>query len=146
MAPVTYLGFDYGSKHIGVAVGGTGSGLAQPVGTVSSKNTRVDWPGIDRLLREWQPAALVVGLPLNMDDSENAMTREARRFGEALRQRYNLPVHWVDERLTSVTARQALTEAGVAPKRLKQHVDRLAAQTILQAFLDEAGRPTRETS
>lgn len=135
------LGFDYGEKHIGVAVGYPDTGLAQPLTHIAVRNRQPDWDRITRLIDEWQPGALVVGLPLNMDDSENAMTLAARRFGNQLHGRYNLPVHMVDERLTSVSARNALLEGGV---RLtfanKSKVDRLAAQVILQAFLDEQRR------
>lgn len=133
----TYLGFDFGKKHIGVAVGRSASRLAQALDTVAAVNEHPDWIHITRLIEEWRPCALVVGLPLNMDDSENDMTRAAKKFGNRLRSRYNLPVHMVDERLTSVTAKNVLVEAGIPSKRHKSKLDRLAAQTILQAFLDE---------
>jgi putative holliday junction resolvase len=140
----TYLGFDYGTKHIGIAVGGTVSGSAQPLGTASVHRGIPEWDLIDRLIREWRPHALVVGQPLNMDDSENAMTRSARKFGHRLQARYNLPVHWVDERLTSVDAKNTLVEARVPWKQRKTRTDKLAAQTILQAYLDEQRRPELE--
>lgn len=133
----TYLGFDFGKKNIGVAVGRAESKLAQAIDTVAAHNHRPDWEHITRLIEEWRPCALVVGLPLNMDDSENEMTRAAKRFGNRLHGRYNLPVHMVDERLTSVIARNTLVEAGIPVKRHKLKLDKLAAQTILQAFLDE---------
>jgi putative holliday junction resolvase len=79
-----------------------------------------------------------------MDDSENAMTRSARKFGHRLQARYNLPVHWVDERLTSVDAKNTLVEARVPWKQRKTRTDKLAAQTILQAYLDEQRRPELE--
>lgn len=133
----TYLAFDYGSKQIGVAVGGRHSGLAQTLANVQVGRGGPDWAHISRLIAEWRPDALVVGLPLNMDDSENAMTAAARKFGNRLQGRYNLPVHMVDERLTSVDAKNALVEAGVRFTRRKARVDQLAAQAILQAFLNE---------
>ncbi len=136
MKASTYLGFDFGRKHIGVAVGRSASRLAQALVTVSARNETPDWDRITRLIEEWQPCALVVGLPLNMDDTENDMTRAAKKFGNRLRARYNLPVHMVDERLTSVMAKHVLQEAGVPPKQHKSKLDKLAAQTILQAFLD----------
>ena len=140
----TFLGFDYGTKSLGVSVGSTGSGLAQPVTTTRIHHGVPDWPVLDRLVREWQPDALVVGLPLNMDDSENAMTRAARRFGQRLHARYNLPVQWVDERLTSVDAKNAMVEARVPWRQRKPRVDRLAAQAILQSYLDEIRVVTKE--
>ncbi|HEX7034247.1 MAG TPA: Holliday junction resolvase RuvX, partial [Pseudomonadales bacterium] len=131
----TFLGFDYGRKHTGVAVGSRHSGAAQPLTLLTARGREPDWPAIDRLIEEWRPEALVVGLPLNMDGSENPMTRAARAFGEALRARYNLPVHMVDERLSSRIATDMLLEAGVPLKRHKHQIDKRAAQTILQAFL-----------
>ena len=140
----TYLGFDYGTKTIGIAVGSTGSGLAEPLATAPVRRGTPDWSAVDRLVATWQPAALVVGLPLNMDDSENEMTRAARRFGHRRQGRYNLPVHWVDERLTSVDAKNAMVEARVPWKQRKARVDKLAAQAILQAYLDESRFTTKE--
>jgi putative Holliday junction resolvase len=137
----TYLGFDYGKKHIGVAVGHGESRMAHALTTVGAQQERPDWDHISRLIEEWRPTALVVGLPLNMDDSENDMTRAAKKFGNRLQGRYNLPVHWVDERLTSVMAKTTLLEAGMRYQRRAPNIDKLAAQAILQAFLDE--RDTR---
>jgi putative Holliday junction resolvase len=135
-----FLGFDYGGKYIGVAVGSTASGLAQPAATVRVSASRApDWGEITRLVNDWRPHALVVGLPLNMDGSEQRMTRAARAFGDRLRERYNLPVHMVDERLTTRAAKDVLYAAGIAGTRHKQHLDKVAAQTILQSFLDGQG-------
>jgi len=137
----TYLGFDYGSKHLGIAVGSTATGAARPLDTVAVRQGLPDWPALDRHIKEWQPGALIVGLPLNMDGSDNDMTRAARKFGQRLHARYNLPVHMVDERLTSVDAKNALVEARVPWKHRKARVDKLAAQNILQAYLDESRHP-----
>ena len=144
MRAPTYLGFDYGTKHLGIAVGGSASGRAEALATLSVHQGIPDWSLLDRLITEWQPAALIVGLPLNMDDSENAMTRAARKFGYRLQGRYNLPVHLVDERLTSVDAKNTLVASHVPWKQRKAKVDKLAAQTILQAYLDEQRRPKLE--
>lgn len=133
----TFLGFDYGERHTGVAVGSTFSGMAQPVAVLAAKGGGPDWDAIDHLVAEWRPNGLVVGLPLNMDGSATRVTRAARAFGESLRARYNLPVHMADERLSSRAATDTLLEAGVPLKRHKHHIDKLAAQTILQAFLNE---------
>jgi len=139
-----FLGFDFGTKSLGIAVGSTATGRAEPLTAAAVRHGLPDWAVVDRLVQDWQPAALVVGLPLNMDDSENAMTRAARKFGQRLHARYNLPVHWVDERLTSVEAKNAMVEARVPWSRRKAKVDKLAAQTILQAYLDEGRDPKRE--
>lgn len=133
----TYLAFDYGEKYIGVAAGSRHSRLAEPVTTLRGSAKNPDWVRISRLIREWSPDALVVGLPLNMDGSDNPMTRAARAFGQRLKERYNLPVHMVDERLSTLVARDILNEAGVPMRRHKSRLDQVAAQTILQAFLNE---------
>lgn len=137
MTEGTLLGFDYGRKHTGVAVGSRRSGAARPLAVLGAHGNEPDWRGIGRLIEEWRPDALVVGLPLNMDGSENPMTRAARAFGAALQDRYNLPVHMVDERLSSRAATDMLLEAGVPLKRHKYEIDKRAAQTILQAFLND---------
>lgn len=140
MSTGTFLGFDFGKRHTGVAVGSRHSGTAQPLALLTAHGGGPDWEAIDRLVNEWQPQALVVGLPLNMDGSPNAMTRAARAFGDGLRARYNLPVHLVDERLSSRAATDMLLDAGVPLKRHKHQIDKRAAQTILQAFLNETPR------
>jgi len=133
-----YLGFDYGTKSIGVAVGQSETRLAQPLGHVRVRAGTPDWDTITQLIAEWRPDALVVGLPLNMDDSENALTQAATKFGNRLSGRYNLRVHFVDERLTSVMAKSALLEAGIPLKHAnKNKIDALSAQILLQAFLDD---------
>lgn len=128
------LGFDYGTKRIGIAVGQTLTGHASPLATVSARDGKPDWPAISRLIAEWRPAALVVGLPTHMDGGEHELTARARRFGNQLAGRYNLPVHTVDERLTSHEAEQMLKEAG---RSARQGVDPVAAQLILQTWLNE---------
>ncbi len=133
----TFLAFDYGEKYIGVAVGSSHSRQAEPLTTLRGSAKNPDWARLSRLIAEWQPAALVVGQPLNMDGSTNPMTRAARVFGQRLKDRYNLPVHMVDERLSTLAAREILNEAGVPMRRHKTQLDKVAAQTILQAFLNE---------
>lgn len=141
----TFLGFDYGRKSIGAAVGSTHSGLAEPVTIIAAHGDKADWDRISHVISEWKPDALVVGLPLNMDGSENPMTHAARAFGNQLKDRYNLPVHMVDERLSSRIATDNLLAAGVPLKRHKDRIDKVAAQAILQAFLIELGeqKPTQ---
>ncbi len=133
----TFLGFDYGKRHTGVAVGSRHTGQAQPLTQLAAHGKAPDWDAIGRLIEEWGPEGLVVGLPLNMDGSENEMTRATRAFGEALRARYNLAVHMVDERLSSRAATDSLLDAGVPLKQHKHQIDKRAAQTILQAFLND---------
>ena len=135
MSARTFLGFDYGTRQIGVAVGGEHSGLAQPAATVDVRGADPDWDALDGLVRTWQPDALVIGLPLNMDGTETRLAPAARGFGNRLRSRYNLPVHLVDERLTSRAARELL--AGASRQRVRREINAVAAQQILQTFLDD---------
>lgn len=132
----TLLGFDYGDKKIGVAVGQTLTGTASALGLIRVRSTGPDWDGIADLIETWQPDALVVGLPLNMDGTEQIVTRSARRFGRQLRGRFSLPVHSVDERLSTREACERLLRAGKAP----QGNDSMAAQVILEDWLAENER------
>ncbi|GMR19825.1 MAG: Holliday junction resolvase RuvX [Gammaproteobacteria bacterium] len=141
MSVQRFLGFDYGTKLIGVAVGGTALGEAQALTTIVVNHGKPDWPRLDNLLKEWQPHGFVLGLPLNMDGTDTDATAPARKFGHQLQGRYNLPVHWVDERLSSVAAKAQLEEAGISPVgRNKAEVDKQAARLILQNHLDQLPR------
>ena len=134
-SPRTLLGFDFGTKRIGVAVGQELTRTATALTTLNSPDGGPDWAGISRLVEEWQPAALVVGLPLNLDGSESESSRLARRFGNRLTGRYNLPVFTADERLSSTEAEAILAEQG---RFEKADIDKLAAQLILQSWLEES--------
>jgi putative Holliday junction resolvase len=138
-----YLGFDFGTRRIGVAVGGDRSGLAQPAATVRVCGGEPDWDAIARLVREWRPDAVVIGLPLNMDGTETQLAPAARGFGNRLGSRYNLPVHMVDERLSSRAARELL--AGFTRRRVRNEINAVAAQQILQTFLNEHAEDPRDT-
>ncbi|MES9966165.1 MAG: Holliday junction resolvase RuvX [Sedimenticola sp.] len=129
----TLLGFDYGPSKIGVAVGQTLTGSASPLDTLRSVQEKPDWEGISRLIEEWKPEALVVGLPFNMDDTEAEIAPRARRFARQLEGRYHLPVHLADERLTSLEAKRQL---GRKPKKIEE-LDAIAAKLILETWLSE---------
>ncbi|VAW78221.1 Putative pre-16S rRNA nuclease Yqg [hydrothermal vent metagenome] len=126
----TLLGFDYGRKRIGVAVGQQLTCSASPLTTVSARDGKPDWPAISRLLDEWKPDALVVGIPYHMDGTEQDMTRAAQRFGRQLEGRYQLPVHHAEERLTSYVVESSLND-----RTGKMAIDPLSAQVILQDWL-----------
>ncbi|MDJ0861433.1 MAG: Holliday junction resolvase RuvX [Gammaproteobacteria bacterium] len=132
-APAVLLAFDFGAKRIGVAVGQSVTASARPLRTVRVSGRRPDWAAITDLVRTWQPTCLVVGLPLNMDGTEQETTHYARRFGRQLEARYHLPVHWVDERLSSVEAQNRLRTQG----RPDDEVDPVAAQLILETWFSE---------
>ncbi len=130
----TLLAFDYGHKKIGVAVGQELTGAARPLVTLPARKGEPDWEAIGALLQQWRPAALVVGLPLHLDGSEQDTTHAARRFANRLRGRYHLPVYFADERLSSMAALQLLREQYQERKGRSQGVDAVAAQLILETF------------
>lgn len=140
--PRTLLAFDFGLKRIGVAVGQTQISSASPLKTVAVRQERPDWNAIGDLIRTWTPDALVVGLPLNMDGSEQEMTGRARRFARQLKGRFGLEVHLVDERLSTREARTRLPDRG----RAATDADPVAAQVILEDwFKSGAGVPGGDT-
>ena len=135
--PAIYLAFDYGTRKIGVAVGQDLTRSARPLATVNALGGGPDWERLSLLVEKWSPAALVVGLPL-AGREETAASRAARRFGQTLASRYNLPVHWIDETLTSESANQAL--AGQSAKNRQQRRDQVAACLILETFFNHRPR------
>ena len=129
----TLLGFDFGPRKIGVAVGQTITGSATPLTTLRSLRDQPDWERIERLVREWRPSAAVVGLPFNMDDTETEIAPRARRFARQLEGRFGLEVHLIDERLTSIEARRQLGKGATS----WEVVDAMAAKLILETWLCE---------
>jgi putative Holliday junction resolvase len=132
------LGFDFGKRLIGVAVGNRLSG-ARAITTVANAS-EPDWQRLDALIAEWRPAGLVVGLPLQMDGSEQAIAHAARRFAAALQERYALPVHLADERLSSVEAARrfaAERASGAARRKDAAALDAIAAEVILETWFAE---------
>lgn len=107
----TLLGFDFGRQRIGVAVGNTLTGAAEPLLTLAEQTVDARFERIAALLREWQPAMLVVGRPLHPDGAAHEVTAQAERFARQLQGRFGLPVTLVDERYSTVAARQRLKEA-----------------------------------
>ncbi|MCL2657683.1 MAG: Holliday junction resolvase RuvX [Betaproteobacteria bacterium] len=132
----TVLGFDFGLARIGVAVGETELGMAQPLRVIAGEANEQRFAAIEKLLAEWRPESLVVGFPTHLDGSEHELTARCRRFANQLNGRFRLPVHLVDERLTSLEAESMLREAGQNPRQRKQHLDAVAAQRILQTWFD----------
>ena len=138
----TVLAFDFGTKRIGAAVGETAIGIAHPLTTIHAPDKQRRYAAIEALIREWKPALLVVGLPSHLDGTEHEISRLARKFAGELTRRFMLPVEFIDERLTSAAAESSLHESGVAAGKHKALVDAVAAQHILQDFLDHNGRPS----
>jgi len=133
-----YLGFDFGNKKIGIAVGYADTGIASPLQTLRSNNQVPDWNGISKLIAEWQPIGLVVGISKQQDGSDNVITPRMQKFCRQLHGRFNLPVHQIDEALTTFAAKQLLyDDLKVSAAKLWQVQDQLAAQLILQSWFNE---------
>lgn len=135
--PRTFLGFDYGLKNIGVAVGQELTNTASPLAVIKAQNGIPNWDDIQKLLDQWQPDLLIIGLPLNMDGTEQTMTKAARKFGNRLNGRFQIAVEWQDERLSTY---EALDQLGIHSKLDAKHrddVDRISAQLILQSWLNQ---------
>lgn len=130
-----YLGFDFGYKRIGAAVGQRLTCSASPLSTIDAKMGVPDWNIVQKMISQWNPEALIVGLPTCIDDSELYTTAAARRFAKQLRKRFAMPVHLVDERLSTVEARGQLFEQGGYRKLKKTEVDSIAACVILEQWL-----------
>jgi len=132
----TVLAFDFGLKRIGVALGEVLLGKARALTAIRAETNEARFAAVARLIQEWQPAQLVVGLPLTLDGAEHALTARCRRFANQLAGRFGLPVALVDERLTSAAAEEELRDAGLDWRTRKEAVDALAAQHILQDYFD----------
>ena len=131
------LGFDFGLRRIGVAVGQTATHTASSLETVSHAR-EPDWTAITRLVKEWKPTTLLVGLPLGPDGEETEMSKAARRFGAALQKRFSLEVSYADERLSSRAAEDRFADlraSGRARRKDAKQLDAMAAQIILENWL-----------
>lgn len=141
-APQILLAFDYGTHRIGVASGDTLTRTARALVTLKCAKG-VPWQDIDRLVAEYQPAQLVVGVPYNMDGTPTALTKPARRFAVEIKARYSQPVALVDERLSSVEASaqiQAARSQGLKRRRASHaDIDRVAARILLERWFSEPG-------
>ena len=137
------LGIDYGERRIGVAISDPLGMIAQPLPTVSRRRgKRPPFAELERIVTEWDATALVVGLPLTPEGDESDWTAEVRAFGDRLAGRTGLPVHFVDERMTSARAERAVRASGLSKhqREQKERVDAAAAVLILQAHLDSVAR------
>jgi putative Holliday junction resolvase len=135
----TVLAFDFGTRRIGVAIGEIDTGIAHPLSTIADAAEGRRFEAIAALVETWHPAVLVVGLPTHADGAVHAMTARARRFARQLEGRFGLPVVFSDERFTTQAAALALRgtlRRGRDPKTVR---DQVAAQLILQAYLDQRG-------
>ncbi|HEX5339481.1 MAG TPA: Holliday junction resolvase RuvX [Gammaproteobacteria bacterium] len=140
---ITLLGFDFGLRRIGVAVGQSLTGSASPVGVIPARDGEPDWVLLKRYLHEWAPDQLVVGLPLTMDGNEQDITRRARKFAAALGEHFTGPVHSIDERLSSREAEAQLKALRQAGRRriAREDIDCAAACIILESWLNTCNNP-----
>lgn len=134
---LTALGFDFGLKFIGIAVGQTLTATAHPLSQLHAKKGEPNWSELDALIKEWRPNILVIGIPLNMDGTEQPMTTYAKNFAENLNKRYQLPIQYIDERLSTVEAREYLFKEKGYRALQKKTIDAKAAQIILETWLQQ---------
>ncbi|MBA2709375.1 MAG: Holliday junction resolvase RuvX [Tatlockia sp.] len=130
-----FLGFDFGYKRIGVAVGQHITCHANPLVTLDANQGIPDWKIVEKIIKEWRPQALIVGLPTCIDDTEQYTTIAARAFAKKLKKLSSLPVHLVDERLSTVEARSQLFAEGGYRKIKQSQIDSFAACIILEQWL-----------
>ena len=141
----TVLGFDVGSRRIGVAIGSAYGVGARALAVVDVRGDGPDWAALDRLQREWRPHGLIVGDPLTLDGDDQPNRKRAQAFARQLLQRYRLPVLLVDERSSSVeAARRFATERAEGRKRRRDaaNLDAVAAAVIIERWLSAPGDAT----
>jgi putative Holliday junction resolvase len=132
----TVIAFDFGEKRIGSAVGDLALRIAHPLTTVEAEDNRSRFAAIAKLIDEWRPVVLVVGVPVPSGPGEHEIARLARRFARRLEGRFGIRTDLIDERLSSHAAEASLREQGVRGRRMKNVVDAAAAQQILQSYFE----------
>ncbi|ACR67526.1 Holliday junction resolvase RuvX [Edwardsiella ictaluri] len=140
MNPRTILAFDFGTRSIGCAIGQELTGSARPLQSFKANDGVPDWQQIEKVLREWQPDLVVVGLPLNMDGSEQPLTQQARKFANRLHGRFGVQIALQDERLSTVEARAHLFAGGGYRALEKGRVDAASAALILESWFENQYR------
>ena len=133
-----YLAIDLGGRRTGLAVGDDRTRTVSPAGVIEQPPGEHLIHAVEKAVRDYQPGALVIGLPLNMDESEGESAKQARELGKQIAAATKLPVHYQDERLTSFAADARMARSGRTHKQKKQIRDAIAAVEILRDFLDEA--------
>ena len=136
-----YMCFDFGVKRFGLAIGNDLLQTAKELQPIMAKDGIPNWQVIDALEAEWSPQAFVVGLPLNMDGSESAMSLRAKKFGKRLKGRFNKPVHMMDERLSSYEAKSQVRSERGATNFGTYSVDGAAACLILESWFSTECSP-----
>jgi len=130
------IAFDFGVKSIGVAIGQQITGTASPLSAVKAVDGIPQWQVLDDVFKEWEPSCIILGYPTNMDGSDQLLTARAKKFGQRLYNRYKIPVHGHDERLTTVEAKERLFELGGYKKLSKGKIDSVSAVLILESWFN----------
>ncbi|MCL1048570.1 Holliday junction resolvase RuvX [Shewanella abyssi] len=136
MSSRTVLGFDYGTKSIGIAIGQELTASARPLMSIKAIDGIPKWEEIGNIITEWQPDLIVVGLPLNMDGTEQEITLRAKKFGNRLNGRFGIKVVNQDERLTTADAKARLFEMGGYKALTKGQVDAMSAVLIIESYFE----------
>jgi len=134
----TVIGFDFGKKYIGVAVGQEITGSASPLGSIKANDGIPHWDSLGSYLKEWQPDIIVIGLPLNMDGSEQQLTKDAKKFGNRIAGRFGIKVEFQDERLTTADAKEQLFARGGYKNLKKDNIDAESARLIIESFFEKS--------
>ena len=135
-APQTLLGFDFGTKSIGVATGQMITVTAQPINAIKANDGIPNWGIVEKVIKEWQPDLVVVGLPLNMDGSEQAITHRAKTFANRLNGRFGVKIALQDERLTTASAKEFIFDRGGYKALDKGKIDSVSAALILESWME----------
>jgi len=131
------LAFDFGTQNIGAAYGQTVTSTATELPTLKARDGVPNWDDVAALLKEWQPDKVLVGLPLNMDDTESELSKRARKFGNRLHGRFGVAVEMVDERLSTFAAKEEAAERGHKGNYAQAPIDSIAARLILESWFQQ---------
>ena len=134
-APASLLGFDFGTKSIGVATGQMITATAQPIAAIKANDGIPNWNLVEKVIQDWQPDLVVIGLPLNMDGTEQAITQRAKKFGNRLNGRFGVKIAFQDERLTTASAKEFIFEHGGYKALDKGKIDSVSAALILESWM-----------
>lgn len=135
-SPTTLLGFDFGTKSIGVATGQMITATAQPLSAIKANDGIPNWSCVEAVINEWKPDLIVIGLPLNMDGTEQPITLRAKKFGQRLNGRFGVKITFQDERLTTASAKEFIFGKGGFKALEKGKIDSISAALILESWME----------
>lgn len=135
-SPTTLLGFDFGTKSIGVATGQMITATAQPLSAIKANDGIPNWETVEAVIHEWKPDLVVIGLPLNMDGTEQPITLRAKKFGQRLSGRFGVKIAFQDERLTTASAKEFIFDRGGFKALEKGKIDSISAALILESWME----------